>query len=78
VPDYSAGDTNPGPQTRGVWYALPFIADFIGQSPGKVVEVNLGSDVLTAYAIYDASTSQLSKFALINLRTWIQGENPGN
>lgn len=69
VPDASAGDTNPEPQTRGVWYALPFIADFIGKNPGKVVEVNLGSDVLTAYAMYDESTSELPKLALINLRT---------
>jgi hypothetical protein len=57
---------------------LPFIADFIGQSPGKVVEVNLGSAVLTAYGMYDASTIQLSKLALINLRAWIQGESSGN
>ncbi|KAJ5825200.1 hypothetical protein N7474_002338 [Penicillium riverlandense] len=74
VPDDSAGDTNPGPQVRGVWYALPFIADFIGQDPGKVAEVDLGSDVLTAYAIYDASTNRLSKVALINLRAWVEGE----
>jgi hypothetical protein len=75
VPDDSAGDTNPGPQVRGVWYALPFIADFIGHHPGKVIEVDLGSDVLTAYAMYDASTKRLSKVALINLRTWVEGES---
>ncbi|KAJ5612102.1 hypothetical protein N7510_005296 [Penicillium lagena] len=75
VPDDSAGDTNPGPQVRGVWYALPFIADFIGHNPGKVAEVDLGSDVLTAYAMYDRFTNRLAKVALINLRTWVEGES---
>lgn len=74
VPDNSTGTLNPGPQVRGVWYALPFIADFLGQNPGKVIEVDMGSDTLAAYAIYDASTSAVSKLALINLRAWANGD----
>lgn len=75
VPDNSTGTLNPGPQVRGVWYALPFIADFLGQNPGKVTEVDMGSDVLAAYAIYDSSTNAVSKLALINLRAWANGNS---
>ncbi|KAJ5623969.1 hypothetical protein N7510_000278 [Penicillium lagena] len=75
VPDNSAGDANPGPQVRAPWYALPFIADFLGQNPGKVAEVDLGSDTLTAYAIYDANTNAVFKVALLNLRVWVIGES---
>ncbi|KAJ5819964.1 hypothetical protein N7474_005555 [Penicillium riverlandense] len=78
VPDNSAGYVNPGPQVRAPWYALPFIADFLGQKPGKVAEVDLGSDTLTAYAIYDANTNAVSKVALLNLRVWVAGESTNN
>ena len=75
VPDNSAEFVNPGPQVRASWYALPYIADFLGPNPGKVAEVDLGSDVLTAYAIYDANTNVISKVALLNLRIWVIGES---
>lgn len=75
VPDDSAGDVNPGPHVRGVWHALPFIADFIGRNPGKVVEVDLGSDVLSAYVMYNAETDAVARVALINLNIWVEGQS---
>ncbi|KAJ5088513.1 hypothetical protein N7456_012129 [Penicillium angulare] len=78
VPDDSAGAINPGPQVRAVWYALPFVADFLGQSPGKVVEIDLESDTLAAYAIYNSSTNNVSRLAIINLRTWVNGDDYGS
>lgn len=71
VPNDSADSKSSGPEVRGVWYALPFLADFIGRQPGTVAEVSLGRELLTAYAKYDAATGLPSKIALINLRTWV-------
>ncbi|KAJ5259231.1 hypothetical protein N7478_012212 [Penicillium angulare] len=78
VPDDSAGTINPGPQVRAVWYALPFIADFLGQSPGKVSEIDLQSDTLAAYAIYNSSSNDVSRLAIINLQTWVNGDGSGS
>ncbi|CAK7218962.1 hypothetical protein SCUCBS95973_003660 [Sporothrix curviconia] len=77
VPDASAAPANPGPQVRAPFYTLPFVADFIGQTPGNVIEVALNSDVLTAYASYSPSTGLLSKVALINLQAWAEGVSTG-
>lgn len=77
VPDDSVPTINPGPQVRGVWYALPFVADFIGRNPGKVAALDLGSDTLTAYAIYDASKNTVSKVAVINLQVWVEDGSTG-
>ncbi|CAK7205083.1 hypothetical protein SEUCBS139899_007848 [Sporothrix eucalyptigena] len=77
VPDDSAAPANPGPQVRAPFYTLPFVADFIGHTPGDVVEVDLGSDVLTAYASYNAGSGTLGKLALINLQAWAEGVSMG-
>ncbi|KAK5174300.1 uncharacterized protein LTR77_001380 [Saxophila tyrrhenica] len=75
VPDTSANDPsngnqqNIGPQVRGPYYGLPMVADFMGTSSGRVVEL-LGEDLATAYAIYDPSSGALSKVALVNLKFW--------
>ncbi|OJJ42418.1 hypothetical protein ASPZODRAFT_29260 [Penicilliopsis zonata CBS 506.65] len=73
VPDDSAGDVNPGPQVRAPFYAQPFVADFIGLAPGNVLEIDLASDYLVAYASYNASTGAAEKLALINFIAWADG-----
>lgn len=69
----------PGPSVRPLFYAQAFIADFLGKS-GKtnVVEMNLQSDVFTAYAAYEEST--LARIALVNMRQWHEsgGKQRGN
>ncbi|KAK3707899.1 hypothetical protein LTR37_011751 [Vermiconidia calcicola] len=75
VPDSSTNDPtlgdqqNIGPQVRGPWFAMPMIADFVGKQPGAVVPV-LEQDLATAYAMYDPSTSALSRIMLVNLKFW--------
>lgn len=75
VPDTSANNAslgieqNIGPEVRGTWFAMPPLADFVGKNPGKMEEV-LGEDTLTAYAMYDANSGDLSKVALVNLNYW--------
>ena len=74
VPDTSANsaslgdEQNTGPQVRAPYFALPFVADFLGPNPGAIVEL-LGADTLTAYAIYDSAGS-VARIALINLNYW--------
>lgn len=69
----------PGPSVRPLFYAQPFIADLLGKS-GKtdVVEMDLQSDVFTAYGAYEGDT--LARIALINMRQWHEGggKQPGN
>ncbi|KAK3724818.1 hypothetical protein LTR37_000866 [Vermiconidia calcicola] len=75
VPDDSTNDPalgdqqNTGPQVRGPWFAMPMIADFVGKQPGAVVPI-LEQDLATAYAMYDPSTSALSRIMLVNLKFW--------
>lgn len=77
VPDDSVNDPalgesyNPGPQVRGPWFATPFVADFISNSPGQVVQV-LGEQFATGYAIYD-SEGDPARVALLNLKYWGAG-----
>ena len=74
VPDDSCNDPalgaemNVGPQVRGPWFAVPFVADFIGMSPGRIVRL-LEQEMLTAYGMYDA-TGRLAKVAIVNLKYW--------
>ena len=65
----------PEPQVRPNYYAQPYISDFIGNSTSaqSVVEYDLQSDTLTAYAMY--SGSQLSRIALVNLVEWSASSN---
>lgn len=75
VPDDSVNDPalgesyNPGPQVRGPYFATPFVADFIGQTPGHVCQV-LSEQRATAYAIYDPAGSVPARLALLNLNYW--------
>ena len=75
VPDTSTNDPalgieyNMGPQVRGPYFAVPMVADFVGQNPGSVVQL-LGEDLATAYAMYDLSSGLLEKVALVNLKYW--------
>lgn len=61
---------SPGPQVRAPYYALPFVADFVGNSsiPTMVQEMDLKSDVFTAYGAY--VSGHLARVAVINLREW--------
>lgn len=62
-------NNNPTPQVRSPFYAQPFIADFIGiPEPHSVLNLDLNSDVLSAYAMYHNSV--LSRVALVNLQMW--------
>lgn len=74
VPDNSA-PYNPGPQVRGPFSAIPFVADFIGKNAGEVVEIDAGSELLTAYALYDQKTGSLSRVAIVNLKIWVEGHS---
>jgi hypothetical protein len=53
------------------YYAHPFVADVIGNSGNiRVLDLKLGLDQLSAYAIYNTATNRVSKIVLINLREW--------
>jgi hypothetical protein len=65
-PDSTGGQQSPGPQVRAPFPAAMFVADFIGNaSSATVTEVETGSDLTSAYAMYDDG---LRKVALINMR----------
>ncbi|KAH6635765.1 hypothetical protein F5144DRAFT_155425 [Chaetomium tenue] len=71
----TAGLSVPGPRVQAPYYALPFVADFIGKTAagGKrgVVHVDLGSPVLSAYAMFEGPT--LARVAVVNLREYAGG-----
>ena len=75
VPDGSTNDPslgdemNRGPQVRGPWFAAPFVADFVGMSPGWVGRL-WESDGEVAYGKFDSTTGRLGKVAVVNLRYW--------
>ena len=75
VPDASTSDPglgeemNVGPQVRGPWFAAPFVADFVGESPGGVVRLWEG-EFGVAYGMFDSASGELGKVALLNLRFW--------
>jgi hypothetical protein len=65
----------PGPRVQAPYYALPFVADFVGKTPdGRrgVVNITLDSPVLTAYAIFEGPT--LARVAVVNLREYAGGD----
>jgi hypothetical protein len=60
---------NLGPQVRGPWFAAPFVADFVGMSPGRVVRL-WEEEFGVAYGMFDPASARLSKVAVVNLRYW--------
>ncbi|KAH8886548.1 hypothetical protein GQ53DRAFT_827864 [Thozetella sp. PMI_491] len=72
-PDSTGGTNSPGPQVRAPFPAAMFVADFIGsETNAAVTEINLGTGIplLSAYAMYDGSTSKLLRVALVNMRIY--------
>lgn len=62
------------PAVQGIFPAAPFIADFIGNDKlGKIKEIDLKNDFLSAYAMFDQKTDKLSRIAIINMRQWEYG-----
>ena len=59
-----------GPQVQAPYYALQFIADFIGKTTAArgVVNYDLQSDFMSAYAVYNGT--DLARMALVNLHEW--------
>ena len=57
------------PHTRGPYYGIILIADFIGKAPDfRVKNIDLNSNNLSAYAGYNSGS--LTKLAIINLDIW--------
>lgn len=70
VPDDSS-PSNPGPNARAPYPAAIMIADFIGKGHGSSVkEIDLGRDLLSAYAMYNEGSGDLEKVALLNMRLY--------
>ncbi|KAJ4297631.1 hypothetical protein N0V90_005525 [Kalmusia sp. IMI 367209] len=72
----SAGLSTPGPRVQAPWYAMPFVADFLGKSvsgPRGVAHLPLDTNFITAYAMYEGD--QISKVALVNLRNFAGQES---
>ncbi|KAK3299642.1 uncharacterized protein B0H64DRAFT_317221 [Chaetomium fimeti] len=65
----------PGPRVQAPYYALPFVADFVGKTaaggPRGVVNIDLESPVLSAYAMFEGQT--LARVAVVNLREYAGG-----
>jgi hypothetical protein len=58
-------------QVQGTWYALPFVAEFLGNQDvdtRNVVNIDLDSDFLCAYAIF--ANGKLARVAILNMRRW--------
>lgn len=67
----SAGLLVPGPRVQAPYYALPFMADFLGKSVSGergVVNIDLNSPVLSAYTMFEGPT--LARIAVVNLREY--------
>lgn len=70
VPDDSS-PSNPGPNARAPYPAAIMIADFIGKGHGSSVkEIDLGRDLLSAYAMYNEGSGDLERVALLNMRLY--------
>lgn len=53
------------------YYAHPFVADIIGSTGDiRIVDLKLGQDMFSGYAVYDASTNKIKRIVLLNLQTW--------
>ncbi|KAF2265189.1 hypothetical protein CC78DRAFT_515682 [Lojkania enalia] len=61
----------PGPRVQAPYYALPFIADFIGKTVSGnrgVINIDLNSAVLSAYVMFEGQT--VARIAIVNLREY--------
>lgn len=56
------------PAVRAPYYAQPYIADFMGKTGAQVLNQDLKSKRLSAYAAYDQG--RLARIALVNLNLW--------
>jgi hypothetical protein len=68
----------PGPRVQAPFYALPFIADFIGKDVSGdrgAFHINLYTPFVTAYAMYEGS--KITRVAIVNLRKYA-GEDTRN
>lgn len=72
VPDATGENSgNPGPHVRAPFPAAIFLADFVGAGdPSAVVEVDVGSDLMSAYAMYDQASGALQRIAVVNMRLY--------
>ncbi|EME42105.1 glycoside hydrolase family 79 protein [Dothistroma septosporum NZE10] len=61
------------PMVRANFYAMPFVADFLGKNPSRVNAIPLvKTDTLAAYSAWEAG--KLARIAIINLEVWNQGQ----
>ena len=72
TPDDSGGEASPGPHARAPFPAAMFVADFVGAEKEDVAvkEIDVGEDLASAYAMYDAEKGSLKRVALVNLRLY--------
>ncbi|KAK4614552.1 Beta-glucuronidase [Fulvia fulva] len=64
------------PQVRANFYAMPFVADFLGKNPSRVNAIPLkGSDTLAAYSAWEGG--RIKRIAVVNLKVWNKGQGQG-
>ena len=70
VPDDSS--KNQGPTVRAPFAVDPMMADFVGKTSHKVVEVAISGtpDLMSAYAGYATQSGNLDRIALVNMHSW--------
>lgn len=70
VPDNSSD--NQGPSVRAPFAVDPMMADFIGKTAHRVVELSISGtpDLMSAYGGYIAATGKLGRVALVNMHLW--------
>ncbi|KXX78631.1 Beta-glucuronidase [Madurella mycetomatis] len=74
----TAGLAVPGPRVQAPYYALPFVADFIGKTVSGtrgVTNIDLGSPFISAYTMFEGTA--LARIAVVNLREYA-GEGTRN
>lgn len=67
LPDLST----PGPRVQAPWYAMPFVADFIGKQVSGTrgaVNIDLGNPHLTVYAMFEGE--KIARIAIVNLQEY--------
>lgn len=67
----TAGLAVPGPRVQAPYYALPFVADFVGKDAGGArgaINIDLGSPFISAYAMFEGAA--LARVAVVNLREY--------
>ncbi|KAF7325385.1 F-box only protein 21 [Mycena venus] len=60
-----------GPRVQAPYYALPYVADFIGKTVSGdrgVINLDLGNEVISGYAMFEGGS--LARIAIVNLRRY--------